>query len=211
MFDKFVDNNKLTVQSILQGAVVGSVVVGLGTLALFRRSIRKRLEKIYSSTFFGKDSKDPFRLIRDPALIHDEKNRHVSVIDLNPEFVRKYQGTYKMMSLGTYLSTLRPSIMSDELPKWLEGELQAAIGFALLRALGPTIGTALLPGAGFLDTFTARIARLAVSFFTKKEGQPGKENPDDKLVDHSGMPLTLYNVSFVKTSNAVPLSVVEST
>jgi len=195
MVDKSLDNIKITARSILQGAIISSVVVGLGTVALFRRSIRKRLEKIYSSTFFGKDTKDPFRLIRDPTLLHDESNRHVSVVDLNPAFVHRYQSKYKMMSLGTYLSTLRPSIVSDELPGWLEGELQAALGFGLLRALGPTLGTALLPGAGFLDTFTARIARLAVSFFTRKEERHGeKENIEDNLVDHSGMPMTLYNV-----------------
>ena len=162
------------------------------------------MENIYASTFFG-NSKDPFRLIRDPSLV-DQSTRHVSVVDLNPDFVQKYQGTYKMMSLGTYLSTLRTSIVSDELPEWLEGELQAALGIGLVRALGPTIGTALLPGTGFLDSHTARIARLAMSFFTRKEEQPEKEFLEDTLVDHSGLPLTLYNVRFVQISVAATRS-----
>lgn len=192
MFEKL--GYRFTTPTPLQAAAISTGVLGLVTLGLFWRSIKKRLDKIYGSTFFGDSSKDPFRLVRDGSLAADEDARHISVVDLNPDFVEQYRGKCKMMSLGTYLSTLRPSIATEELPQWLEGELQAALGLGIVRALGPTIGTALLPGTGFLDSFTGRIARLAVSFFMRKEGQSEQAFLEDALMDHSRLPLTLYNV-----------------
>jgi hypothetical protein len=166
----------------------------------YRRVIRKRLEQIDTSTFFGgNNAKDPFRLIRDKSKISD---RHVSIVDLNPTFVDKYSSRCRMISLGTYLGQLRPSIAGDELPEWLESELQAALGLALLRALGPTMGKALLPGTAFLNSITGRIARVAVSMWKSNENNERElDDNDSSLVDHSGLPLTLYNIVFMTELN----------
>lgn len=179
----------LKTPSPLQTAIIAAGIMAVACVTIFARSIRRRLKKLDSSTFFG-NAKDPFRLIRDPSLADaDDPNRHMSVVDLNPEFVKKHQDKCKMMSLGQYLQSLRPSIVTDELPQWLEGELQAALALGLVRALGPTMGAALLPGTGFFDSMTARIARLAMSIWMGSgESRVENESIPDALVDHSGLP-----------------------
>lgn len=195
----------LATLSPLQSIFLASLVLFFAFTSVFGwkyfKAIRARLEKLDTSTFFGKEAKDPFRLVRAPPSSRGV-DRPVSVVDLNPEFVKKYENTCKMTSLGSYLKTLRPSIVNEELPGWLEGELQAALGLALLRALGPTMGAALLPGTGFLDTILARIARLAISIFASNDDNQS-ENAflEDSLIDYSGIPLTLYNISFLSEMN----------
>lgn len=189
---------RLTEASVLQTVLLGSLVFLLFVILRYRRAISKRLQNIDASTFFGgKSPKDPFRLIRDKT---KKSNRHFSLVDLNPEFVEKYASTCRMTSLSEYLGELRPSIVDDELPEWLENEIQAAFGLALLRALGPTMGKALLPGTGFLDSMTGRIARLAVSIWTDNENVE-RGSDEDSLVEQTRIPLTLYNIVFLTELN----------
>ena len=187
--------------SLLQTLLLGSLVLALISTCLlawrYRRAIRKKLDQMDASTFFGKNSKDPFRLVRDKSLKSD---RPISFVDLSPDFVQKYADSCRMISLGEYFGTLRPSIVGDKLPEWLESELQAALGLALLRALGPTMGRALLPGTTFLDSVTGRIAHLMTSLWNTND-QKDHENLEDFVGDQSGLPLTLYNIMFLTEMN----------
>jgi hypothetical protein len=84
----------------------------------YRSSIRKRLKEIEAGLSTGlmyRDKKhNPKKLIR--------------CLELNPEF-RKAHPDFQLVSMGEYLSTLRPigSTDNEDLPRLLEREMEALV------------------------------------------------------------------------------------
>ena len=70
-------------------------------------------------------------------------------LDLTPSYIKKMRRDHglEVMSLGEYLSSLRPAGPTKAASL---KDVELLIGAALLRALGPSVGTALLPVLGVL-------------------------------------------------------------
>jgi hypothetical protein len=71
---------------------------------------------------------------------------------------------HRLDSLGSYLASLNPAIGPERLPVFMENELQAALGAALLRAIGPQFGAALLPGLVGHNAVQSAIATIVQAF-----------------------------------------------
>jgi hypothetical protein len=188
--------------------IVPTVCLGTVVLAaaLYGKSWRRRWRQLRESTFFGSvPAKDPFRLVRvTNAQGSPNKASRFAAMDLQPSFVAAHAKQHRMVSLGTYLQSLRPSLAPEGIPDWLQGELQAAFGVALVRAVGPTVGWALLPGMGLLDSVTGRIATLVTSRWMS-----GRDAASDAAAlvdpkepaDAAGIPLSLFSISYLTEVN----------
>jgi len=114
--------------------VVGALTI-LAVVIKYRKEIRSQLNQL-----------NLLRMVRmDTSVVAmNPKMKHV---ELNPDFVKQCGQQYpKMMSLGEYLSSLRPNLTKGQkLPEWLDTAVQNAITRVLLKALGPRYGKVLLP------------------------------------------------------------------
>jgi hypothetical protein len=176
-------------RAICVGAVGVIMLLPLSYIYRYRQSIKRRLDKIEDE--FSKGI-----MVRDANLSNDTKGlsgrvsftgrvhvtgptprREFRCLELNEEFVKLHQDQWKLLSLGQYLTSLRPRLpgSSDEesakfeekLPEFLERELEATIGAVLLKALGRRFGGAILPLLGITDIHsrTANIAGSIASWW----------------------------------------------
>ena len=89
------------------------------------------------------------RQIKNAGLFAD-----LALLELNPAFYRQATADgWSLMTLGDYLSSLRPkqwpkNFSPDAIPSILQREIEAGLGAALLKVLGPNLGIALLPAVG---------------------------------------------------------------
>lgn len=151
--------------------VVRTVLVGVITIPgiyiiRYWKSVRKQLKALQESAFFGK-SADPFRMVRCETNLNATAvvpNASIGLIELNPEFCQIHNKV-RMVSLGDYLSNLRPHLAHQMLPEFVEKEIQNAMAAALIRELGPQFGAAVLPGmgTGIVQGFVHRIASMVSS------------------------------------------------
>ena len=187
-----------------QKILVGSVTVGAATLlsvALirYRSAIRSRLQALQESTFFG-SSQDPFRMVRvdkNAMRTDSELHKKVKLVALNPDFQARHKD-WKMMSLGDYMSSLRPALAIDQkMPEWIESEIQASLSAALLTALGPQLGAAVLPGlgAGIIDRTIGRVSGTAAAYLASAGAV------DRSVKDQGGLPLSLFAMTYVAEVN----------
>ncbi|CAB9497137.1 Arginine repressor, C-terminal domain [Seminavis robusta] len=168
-----------------------TIWIGAGILALvpityayrYRKSIRRRLDQIEDKL------SHQGIMVRDPTLVdaisggENSKERlssrggplrEIRCLELNEKFVKLHRDRWKLMSLGEYLTSLRPSLpgssneneddkgFGGKLPQFIEMELETTIGAVLLRALGRRFGGAVLPLLGITD-IQSRTAKIATS------------------------------------------------
>ena len=85
--------------------------------------------------------------------------RRIRCLELHPDFVEQCRGSYQLVSLGEYLSSLRPFFASpsdgenctdtkstpklDNFSRVLEEELERTVASILLQRFGPRMGAAL--------------------------------------------------------------------
>lgn len=114
----------------------------------YNAAIRERFEEIER-----RNSK--FKVVRDRSV--KTKNR-IRCLELHPSFVDEIKDDWNVMSLGQYLSQLRP--FSEECNRFLKKELELTIGKTLLSVLGKTFGSALLPvlGTSSVDGVLSKVA-----------------------------------------------------
>jgi len=142
----------------------------------YRKLIREKVEEIehhYSA----------IRIYRKTDEVAPNKAHNIDCLELHPKFVAKYRGKHQMMSLGSYLSTLRlPRISTDgdikdgeasskeQVAKFVKKELNVALGKLLLNYFGKTYGAALLPltGSDSVDSYLSGIATKIASWGTKQ-------------------------------------------
>jgi hypothetical protein len=100
-------------------------------LFLPRQSIKERLEEIEKGFF-------QFRVYREIKCTNDDTKR-IRCLELNPAYVEEHRERWTLISLGEYLSQLRPG---SEAPRFLKKELEIVIGSALIKYLGHSYGLA---------------------------------------------------------------------
>jgi hypothetical protein len=136
-------------QSPLLQVLSGLGIVGATALLRYRSSIRNRLKQIEQRLERG-------LIYRDTSSI---SNSSIRCLELDPSFLKEQlqdDATFRMMSMGQYLSQLRVIRFDDdgdddinqEIPDILKREFQACLGAHLLSTMGPRIGPAVLPMLG---------------------------------------------------------------
>ena len=147
-----------------------------------------------------------------------KKDITIKALELNPRFVQKYstEKGWRMMSLGQYLSSLRPARQTDnqELSSLIHSELEGILGLAILKTLGPRWGRIALPGVGNpvirdkLETVSANSARWWASKFLSTGLREevdnvltGKDNNNNDGDDRAVVPLTLQAASTLANVN----------
>lgn len=138
--------------------VVGAITIVVMAVSRYRLSIKNKLEQLDVLRVVRVDTRDKSVGIAEASKMQQ--------VELNPEFVKQCQekNDLNMISLGDYLSSLRQS-GEENLPAWLDTAVQNAITRALLKGLGPKLGSAVLPALGTgLAQDTIRCVR-PVKFF----------------------------------------------
>lgn len=187
---------RLYLASIVRTTLIGTVVTVVLFLFRYQSSVRRRLRSLRNSSFFGKG--DPFRMIR--TTIGDAGAspvaKQLQLLSLDPQFVAKYPD-WSLMSLGDYLSSLRPMLtQNEELPDWIESELQNALAAALLANLGPQFGAAVLPGLGVTGSTIERVAALLASKVAQATNISQSTSDDRGTV-----PLSLFAITYAAEVN----------
>lgn len=141
--------------------VVGASSFLVLIIARYRAAIRKRLGQL-----------NVLRIVRTSDTDETRVNPKMKQVELNPDFVKQcsQEGYPRMISLGDYLSSLRPS--NGHLPDFLDTALQNAITRALLKGLGNRVGKALLPILGtsfFQDAISKLVTEILAHFATRHE------------------------------------------
>jgi hypothetical protein len=126
----------------------------------YRKSIKKRIEEIERGT------SEAFKIHRDKnnsgtALL---AGKTIRCLELDPTFVAENK-QWNLMSLGQYLSTLRPGDV-EHTPRFLKKELEVTIGAVLIQKLGRMYGAALLPvlGNSTVDSYLTGVSASMASW-----------------------------------------------
>ena len=203
--------------------------IGLGQLAIliiacalvigcfkYRAAINSRIKKLEESSLFGKPQ-IPFRMIR----IHDmidqhDKPRKLKLLSLNQAFLEKNKeserwGHLRMISLGDYMSTIRPNLVEGhKISDFIETELQNALTAILLKVLGPMFGTAVLPalGLGSISNMVTRFAGGATNYILSDQSNKEKLDSATSLTEKraenfagGSLPLTLSAMTYIAEAN----------
>lgn len=122
------------------------------------------------------------------------------VLELTPEFLEKAQKTnWTIMSLGSYLSTLRPSVLPDgfNAPQFVQREMERFMAATLLNYLGPRFGAAILPVLGFSDiqSTTGKMAVAIANWFASQFIVDTSNKLTDPGFDKGAIPFSLFELS----------------
>jgi hypothetical protein len=200
------DGNGRNVRTVALVATAAALLSAVGMYQWWS-TIRRQLRLFRESALFGSKT-DPFRMIRSSNTrgAHDNSTdpiaavepwsaptpNKIRMLDLNPFFVEKHKDKWKLMSLGDYISSLRPMVSSSDgtaaqkLPDWMEREMQAALVAALIKGLGPHLGAAVLPTLA-IPWIQSTIHRLAHQY-SNDLGNHYNHYLDD---DRAAVPLSL--------------------
>jgi hypothetical protein len=197
----------LSVKSVLVSICLGLLSVLfclLPFLLKYTFSIRRRLKQA-SHRFLQNTPEDPFRFVRDASLLKVRKDSGMKLLELNPIFQDTFRKEgWNLVSLGDYLTSLKPatvppSIDPENLPIFIQEEIEAALAVALLQTLGPIMGAAILPTVGALrkplsQLSATKAAAGFVSQFILGRAVAKQAFNDKKMGDDTGsLPLTLVN------------------
>jgi hypothetical protein len=168
-----------------------AIAVPLFYIIHYRASIKKKVQYIESRLQRG-------------ILFRDKTNAPKKIIrclELHPDFVQQNADDWNLISMGEYLSTLRPNTPKDDtdIPRLLERELEATIGSILLRSLGPRFGAAVLPMLGIskIESWMGGIAANIASWIAAHLLRDMAESWDP-LEDVAAFPLSVGEIiSFV--------------
>ena len=187
------------------GVLLGTLVMLLLILILvygwmyYRSSIQSRMQQIEADLKRG-------IMLRDTA---NAPRRLIRCLELNPKFrnhvAADSRTDWNLISLGEYLSTLRPALIDNnqDLPRLLERELETTIGYVLLQKLGPRMGAAVLPMLGISDVQStlAKVASHAASWWAARfmvqqaEKEIGQQSTDPSDMDRGTLPFSLAELA----------------
>jgi hypothetical protein len=175
----------------------------------------------------------PFRMIRCSddgnkdqskfeSLSSKTLSSRINMLALSPTFVKQHEGvaehgkqSWQLMSLGEYISSLRPYLATKTqrddhlnlsvIPHWLETEIQAALAMALLGALGPRLGTVVLPTLGLhiIRKTASKIVSAVSSYVPGNNNVSKSEDETDQMdlfpelfdLDQGGIPVSISTMS----------------
>jgi hypothetical protein len=180
----------------------------------YNHAIRKQLRNIDAAVSRGLVYRDT----------KSQPSKVVKVLELHPKFVEQCKDSWKLCSLGEYLNTLRFITDDDDnvennghkhhkdLPKFLERELQVAIGSVLLQSFGPRIGGALLPllGVEKVESFVGQLASALLSWIIANVLVDGADAAWDPIGDKACFPFNVSElISFVNLNQKIRSTVMD--
>ena len=126
---------------------------------------------------------------------------NLRLLELTPSFRTKYADEWSLISLGEYLASLRPAplpkpLPQSDVPQIIQREIEAGMAAALLKALGPHVGRALLPTIGW-GPAQSMATGIASRWFVKKEGASISRSDD-----RGGWPVSLMMLLAMSDTNA---------
>lgn len=176
-------------------AIAGAGAVWMVRLVFkYRKAIRKRVEELEA-----KASK---------VMVRTNKTAKPSLkfqlLELNPAFVEKHKKEWQLISLGSYMATLRPAMLPEhaELPSLIQSELENALGSILLRYLGPRWGKVALPtiGNNFIQARLGTLATSSAGWWARHFKSSETKVSEDS--DRGTFPLSLQAMSTFADLNA---------
>jgi hypothetical protein len=198
----FVEDYKLELKFVVAG--VSGLIIGRSILR-YRQAINKRLKQFHDESFLGSSW-----MVR--GEIPEDSKRFFRLLQLNPDFVKANSGNWKFMSLGDYLSSLKPAILPKDVdtPLWIQREMEATLTAILLSTLGPRWGMVLLPtiGSSHVENRLKMFAGSAASYWASHYRPPshGTNNAvgDTNTGDRGGMQVSLFSMTaFVNINDQI--------
>jgi len=181
----------------------GSALAVLSLLAVlkYRGAIKRQLEILRQESWIFGAGVTMERI--DDNLKDDTTASQVfedlNLLQLAPDFQKKCQQQgWKLTTLGDYLATLRPKglvFQKIDMPRVIQREIEAGLAAALLKALGPNLGRALLPavGTGFVQSKAQTLAStIATKWILNNNDQE----------DKAGIPVPLMTLLAIADTNA---------
>ena len=127
------------------------------------------------------------------------------VLELTPEFVQEYAAEWQLMSLGEYLSTLRPAVLPEgvDAPQFIQRELERFMAATLLNYLGPHFGAAILPILGFsnIQSSTGKVAVNVANWFASHFIVDQANRVMDPSLDRGAFPFSFFDFSAFANMN----------
>lgn len=181
--------------SLLKCGLAGAVILGISIyVQRYRKAILLRLQRLRDESFLGSAW-----MIR--GEIPNDGKRLFHLLQLNPDFVTAHSERWKFMSLGDYLSSLKPAIVPKDVdvPHWIQREMEATLTAALLSTLGPRFGALLLPtiGNSFIEKRLRKFAATAAGYWASSYQAPSlKTVAGNKVaVDSGGINVSLFTLT----------------
>ena len=217
---------------------LGSIAGILGLLALFqyRGAIQKRLKMVKEESWiFGAGvtmERLPTAEVLEKKRLHstskeqDESTgaiggvfQDLRLLELNPEFARNYQSGLllsSLLTLGDYMSSLKPKQQrmlpkNQNIPAVVQREIESGLAAALLQALGPNLGRALLPAVGvgpIQSKVKGLAAKIATNWFTSSSSssdganQTSRDGTISESQDKGGVPISIMTLLAAADTNA---------
>jgi hypothetical protein len=182
-------------------AVAVFVIVSTVYYRRYRKAIKQRIQQLEEESWiFGLGV--TMERMKDSVPRGGTSFRQYKLLELNPSLREKCtKDVSSILSLGEYMSSLQPkgipqSVAGMERPQFIEQEIQAGMAAALLKALGPNLGRALLPA---METLDGKAHSLATGIATKWFASSME---DEMEKDKGGLPLSLMTLLAVSDTNA---------
>ena len=160
----------------------------------YRRSIKERLKHL-------EDPTEVMVRVSDP----EDGMASFRVLELTPEFVQSCSAEWQLMSLGEYLSTLRPAVLPEgvDAPQFIQRELERFLAATLLNYLGPRFGAAILPILGFsnIQSTTGKLAVNVTNWFASHFIVDQANRVMDPSLDRGAFPFSFFDLSALANMN----------
>mmetsp|Transcript_19329 Transcript_19329/g.28604 ORF Transcript_19329/g.28604 Transcript_19329/m.28604 type:complete len:643 (-) Transcript_19329:116-2044(-) len=163
------------------------VFLATAFLYSYANAIKKRLGQV----------KDKSRMMsRDK---NQQGSLEFCLLELNSDFLKAHEDKWQLQSMGSYLSSIRPTFLPDDAgaSSFIKNELEAFLSNILLDKLGSLVGSAILPVLGFssiestIIRVTGKISAWLTSHFIAHRAQ----KDDDEKMDSGATPFSLYDLS----------------
>jgi hypothetical protein len=192
-------DSPVTVTRIAATLAIPSVLILFIMAYLYRGAILEKLRQLEEDSLFLNVQ---MTRIADPSEQEGSVFQNLQLLEMDRETCRKLkeQEGWQLMSLGEYMRQLKPamlpvSIQMKDVPCVLQAELGAALTAALLKALGPNLGRAVLPLTG---KFTQGPTKALASALAGR----ALAMRTTTMSDRAGLPLNLMSVLAVSEVNA---------
>ncbi|GAX14805.1 hypothetical protein FisN_29Lh004 [Fistulifera solaris] len=194
-------DSSLSVTRIAATLAIPAVLILFTMAYLYRGAILEKLRQLEEDSLFLNVQ---MTRVSDPSEQEGSVFRHLQLLEIDRETCQKLkeQEGWQLMSLGEYMRQLKPamlpaSIQMKDVPTVLQAELGAALTAALLKALGPNLGRAVLPLTGRLTQGPTKALASALA------GRAlAMQTTSATVSDRAGLPLNLMSVLAVSEVNA---------
>ena len=165
------------------------------SLFRYRKAINDRLQHLHEKSFLGKAW-----MIR--VDLPEDHERPFCLMQLNRDFVNANSGTWRLSSLGDYLSSIKPALLPNhaDTPQWIQREMEATLTAILLSSLGNRWGTILIPtiGNSRIEQRLAQFAGTAAKYWASHYRPPSEGTStaeENATIDRGGIHVSLLSMT----------------